>query len=185
MVTTRHDPSVYEGYYLQELTHRMSGDGRTLAVVGHGFIGGRVARAALAARLEGALAGPATAARARAGPGHEILVGDARHRDELAGLLEGADHVVFAAGTAKPAESNEHPMHEIAANLGPLLATLEGMRRASVPRVHAAVVRRDRLRARRADADPRDRAAVADQHLRRAQGRRRALRRPLRPAARH
>ena len=48
-------------------------------------------------------------------------------------LLQGADHVVFAAGTAKPAESNEHPMHEIAANLGPLVATLEGMRRASAP----------------------------------------------------
>ena len=43
-------------------------------------------------------------------------------------MLEGADHVVFAAGTARPAESNEHPMHEIAANLGPLLTTLQAMR---------------------------------------------------------
>ena len=45
-------------------------------------------------------------------------------------------------------------------------------------RVHPALVGRDRLRARRADADPRDRPAVADQHVRRPQGRRRALRRP-------
>jgi UDP-glucose 4-epimerase len=66
-------------------------------------------------------------------PGHEILIGDARHGDELATLLEGADHVVFAAGTTKPAESNQNPAHEVAANLSPLLATLTGMRRASVP----------------------------------------------------
>ncbi len=110
----------------------MSGDGRTLAIVGHGFIGRRVARAALAAgwkvrslsreQVEG-----------HHDPGHDLVVGDARHGDQLGELLEGADHVVFSAGTAKPAESNEHPIHEIAANLSPLLATLEGMRRASVP----------------------------------------------------
>lgn len=110
----------------------MPGDGRTLAVIGYGFVGRRVARAALAGgwKVRSLARQPV---EPRHDPGHDVLVGDARHGDELAQLLEGADHVVFAAGTAKPAESNEHPMHEIAANLGPLVATLEGMRRASVP----------------------------------------------------
>jgi len=109
-----------------------AGAGRTLAVVGHGFIGGRIVKAA----LEHGWKVRSLARRAhdlRLEPSHEMLFGDARHGDELAQLLQGADHVVFAAGTAKPAESNQHPMHEIAANLGPLVATLEGMRRASVP----------------------------------------------------
>jgi UDP-glucose 4-epimerase len=65
-------------------------------------------------------------------PGHDVLVGDARHGELIGELLQGADHVVFAAGTAKPAESNAHPMREIAANLSPLLATLNAMRRTSV-----------------------------------------------------
>ena len=126
----------------------VSGDGRTLAVIGHGFIGSRVAQAAIAGgwkvrSLDRRSAGPSHAPA----PGHDVLVGDVRHPDELAAVLEGADHVVWAAGTAKPAESNEHPMHEIAANLGPLLATLEGMRRAVRVRLHPALVGRDRLRA--------------------------------------
>ena len=88
----------------------MSGDGRVLAVVGHGFIGRRVARSALAAGWKvRSLARDSQVAARDQGPGHEILVGDARHGDELSGLLEGADHVVFAAGTAKPAESNRAP----------------------------------------------------------------------------
>ena len=114
----------------------MPGDGRTLAVVGHGFIGRRVARAALADgwKVRSMARDPFAGARHHGrDQGHEILVGDARHGEELAALLEGADHVVFAAGTTKPAESNEFPVHEVAANLSPLLATLDGMRRASVP----------------------------------------------------
>jgi UDP-glucose 4-epimerase len=103
----------------------------TLAIVGHGFIGRRVGRAGLAAgwkvrSLSRRPVPPPT------DPDHEILVGDARHGEQVATLLEGADHVVFAAGTSRPAESNEHPMHEIAANLGPLLSTLQAMQRTSV-----------------------------------------------------
>jgi UDP-glucose 4-epimerase len=107
-----------------------SGDGRTLAVVGHGFIGRRVARAALhhGWKVRSLSRRPVEQPPE---PGQELLVGDARHGDLIAELLTGADHVVFAAGTAKPAESNEHPLHEIAANLSPLLATLNAMRRTS------------------------------------------------------
>jgi len=107
------------------------GEGRTLAVVGHGFIGRRVARAGLARGWKvRSLSRQEVSAPTE--PGHEVVTGDARHGDQVAGLLEGADHVVFAAGTARPAESNEHPMREIAANLGPLLTTLQAMRNTSV-----------------------------------------------------
>lgn len=109
----------------------MPGDGRTLAVVGYGFIGRRVARSALAEGWKVRSLARQPVER-RHDPGHDVIVGDARHGDDLARLLEGADHVVFAAGTAKPAESNEHPMHEIAANLGPLLAVLNAMPLTSV-----------------------------------------------------
>jgi UDP-glucose 4-epimerase len=107
------------------------GDGKTLAVVGHGFIGRRVARAALAAgwKVRSLSRQPVSQPT---DAGHEVVVGDARHGDQVGEVLEGADHMVFAAGTARPAESNEHPMHEIAANLGPLLATLQAVRRTSV-----------------------------------------------------
>ena len=106
-----------------------SGDGRTLAVVGHGFIGSRVTRAALAAgwKVRSLSRRPG---RRPAAAGHEVLVGDARHGEALLELLSGADHVVFAAGTTRPADSNDHPAHEISANEGPLLATLEAMPRA-------------------------------------------------------
>jgi UDP-glucose 4-epimerase len=109
----------------------MPGDGRTLAVVGYGFIGRRVARSALAEGWKVRSLARQPVER-RHDPGHDVIVGDARHGDELAQLLEGADHVVFAAGTAKPAESNQHPMHEIAANLGPLLAVLRAIPQTSV-----------------------------------------------------
>jgi UDP-glucose 4-epimerase len=109
----------------------MPGDGRTLAVIGYGFIGRRVARTALAEGWKVRSLARQPVER-RHDPGHDVIVGDARHGDELAQLLEGADHVVFAAGTAKPAESNQHPMHEIAANLGPLLAVLGAIPQTSV-----------------------------------------------------
>ena len=110
---------------------RSGGRAGTLAVVGHGFIGGRIARLALSdgwkvrslARRE---------PQHRLPPGHEFVVGDAREPDLILELLTGADHVVFAAGTANPAESNQHPMHEVAANLAPLLAVLNAIPRTSV-----------------------------------------------------
>jgi UDP-glucose 4-epimerase len=108
------------------------GGGRTLAVVGHGFIGRRVARSALGAgwKVRSLSRRPVDEP---VEAGHELIIGDARSGDLLLQLLTGADHVVFAAGTAKPTESDDHPAHEISANQGPLLATLEMMTRASVP----------------------------------------------------
>ena len=103
----------------------------TLAIVGQGFIGARIARLALSDGWKvRALA--RRQPEQQLAPGQELLVGDARDPELVLELLTGADHVVFAAGTAKPAESNQHPMHEIAANLSPLLAVLKAMPQTSV-----------------------------------------------------
>jgi UDP-glucose 4-epimerase len=102
-----------------------------MAVVGHGFIGGRIAHLALEHGWKVRSLSRRLPAQGLP-PGHELVVGDARHAHDLAGLLEGADHVVFSAGTAKPAGSDQHPRREIATNLSPLVATLEAMSRASV-----------------------------------------------------
>jgi UDP-glucose 4-epimerase len=100
-------------------------------MVGHGFIGRRVARAALADGWK-----VRSLARQKPQhplqPGHELLVGDARDPALVLELLTGADHVVLAAGTTKPAESNQHPVHEVAANLSPLLAVLNAIPRTSL-----------------------------------------------------
>jgi UDP-glucose 4-epimerase len=97
-----------------------------MAVVGHGFIGRRVTRSALAGGWKVRTLSRRRPDRPTAG-GHEVLVGDARNGEMLQQLLSGTDHVVFAAGTTRPADSNDHPAHEISANEGPLLATLEAM----------------------------------------------------------
>jgi UDP-glucose 4-epimerase len=110
---------------------RRGGEVGTLAVVGHGFIGGRIARRALSEGWKVRSLARRDPQR-RLEPGHELFIGDAREPELALALLAGADHVVFAAGTAKPAESNEHPMHEVAANLGPLLAVLNAIPRTSV-----------------------------------------------------
>ena len=98
---------------------------RRMAIIGYGFIGRRVARLA-------ASRGWSVRALARRQPpeddaGVEVQVGDAGDHVAMSALLTGTDHVVFAAGTTKPAESNEHPMAEVGANLTPLLCTLEEM----------------------------------------------------------
>ena len=182
-MTTRHDPSVYEGYYLEELTGPRShaavtdAPSRSSATVSSAAgspgplfpTGGRCGRCP-ASRPSAATAGPRGPHRRRA----------ARRRPGT--LLEGVDHVVFAAGTAKPAESNEHPMHEIAANLGPLLAVLKAMRRTSVAAITLHLVGGHGLRPGRADADAGVRAAVADQRVRRPQGRLPSATSPCTPA---
>ena len=112
---------------------RSGGRAGTLAVVGHGFIGRRIARRALSDGWKVRSLAAEQPVERRHDPGHDFSSATRAHADDLVlGCSTGADHVVFAAGTAKPAESNEHPMHEIAANLGPLLAVLNAMPRTSV-----------------------------------------------------
>jgi len=110
------------------------GEGRTLAVVGHGFIGRRVARTALARgwQVRSLTRRPDDQGSL---PGVELVVGDARDPGVQLKLLTGTDHVVFAAGTAKPAESNDHPAHEVRANEETLLVTLDVMTRTATPAI--------------------------------------------------
>ncbi len=104
---------------------------RSMAVLGYGFIGRRVALCA-------SDRGWSVRALSHRGadpvhPSHEVLTGDAADPDVMAAALDGVDHVVFAAGTVKPAESDEHPLEEAHANLAPIISTLETMRRLDVP----------------------------------------------------
>lgn len=106
---------------------------RTMAVLGYGFIGRRIALCASAR-------GWSVRALSRSGAApvdttHDVVTGDAAEPGTLERVLRGADHVVFAAGTVKPAESDEHPLEEAAANLGPIIATLETMARLGVPAI--------------------------------------------------
>ncbi len=97
---------------------------KTMAVVGYGFIGRRIAL--LAGQRDWRVrALSRQLATAPEDPEHEVTEGDAADPGVLSRLFDGADHVVFAAGTAKPAESNAHPMHEFSTNLQPLLSTLD------------------------------------------------------------
>ncbi len=103
---------------------------RTMAVVGHGFIGRRIALTALERGWRVRSVGrrpPAT------GTPYEHVSGDAADPGVMSQVLDGVTHVVFAAGTVKPAESNAHPLDDFRTNLAPLLTTLESMVRWSVP----------------------------------------------------
>lgn len=107
--------------------------GRTMAVLGYGFIGRRIALCA-------SERGWAVRVLSHSGadpvdPAHEVHVGDAADAAVVDRVLDGVDHVVFAAGTVKPAESDAHPLEEVQANLGPIISTLESMKRLGVPAI--------------------------------------------------
>lgn len=107
------------------------GAGRTMAVVGLGFVGRRVARAAAARgwTVRGLVrTAPSPATTGTATGDVEVVVGEAQDPSVLARLLAGADHVVHAAGSAKPAESQQDPVADAVRNLEPLLAVLEACR---------------------------------------------------------
>ena len=100
-------------------------------MVGHGFIGRRIARLAHQRGWQVR----ALSRRAAAGSAlpYEQVAGDAADPMVMSHVLDGVSHVVLAAGTVKPAESNVHPLEDFRTNLAPLLNTLETMVRRSVP----------------------------------------------------
>lgn len=102
--------------------------GPTLAVIGYGFIGRRVCRTALARgwRVR------ALNLEAVADDGVEVVVGSAQDFSAMHRVLDGAQHVVYAAGTAKPADSNLDPVTDAVRNLEPLLAVLGALRASDV-----------------------------------------------------
>ena len=97
---------------------------KTMAVVGYGFIGRRIGREALARgwRVR------ALNLEAVADDEVEVVVGSAQDFAAVEQVLDGAHHVVYAAGTAKPAESNMDPVSDAVRNLEPLLAVLSATR---------------------------------------------------------
>lgn len=98
---------------------------RTMAVIGYGFIGRRIARAA---RARGWRVRTLTPVGVPSDVPHdlEVVVGSAQ--DPVAArVLDGVQHVVYAAGTAKPADSNREPMDDAVRNLEPLLAILDAV----------------------------------------------------------
>ena len=92
-----------------------------LAIAGMGFIGRRVAEAALARGWD--VTGLDLHPQEQ--DGVRLVTGSANDTDALVQLTEGATHVVFAAGSTKPAESDDDPVTYAANNLTPLLTCLD------------------------------------------------------------
>lgn len=93
----------------------------SLAVIGLGFIGTRIAEVARDAGWEvaGLSRSPVDL------PGIRVVLGDATDPAAMAAVTEGAAWVVYSAGTTKPAESDEDPLANAINNLAPVIATLE------------------------------------------------------------
>jgi UDP-glucose 4-epimerase len=100
----------------------------TMAVIGYGFIGRRIGKMA---RARG-WAVRALNLAAVADEGVEVIVGAAQDVTAVETVLRGASHVVYAAGTAKPADSNLDPVSDAVRNLEPLLAVLSALRSRSI-----------------------------------------------------
>ena len=126
-----------------------------MAVIGYGFIGRRVARAAAERgwRVRALSRAEVSANQDGAREDVDVVRGHAQDVTALERVLEGVHHVVYAAGTAKPAESNFDPVSDAVRNLEPLLAVLSAMPLARHQRVHLPFVRRRHLRSRRAGTD--------------------------------
>ncbi len=98
-------------------------------VLGAGFIGSRVAAAALERRLpllvlsRGAPLEPGLAAA-----GVSIVTGDATDTTLVAGLLSAGQHVVYCAGGRLPAGSVDDPADDAVETLRPLINVLQAMR---------------------------------------------------------
>lgn len=100
----------------------------TMAVIGYGFIGRRIGMMALARGWEVRALNLADVADDDV----EMVVGAAQDVAAVETVLRGASHVVYAAGTAKPADSNLDPVSDAVRNLEPLLAVLSAMRSRSI-----------------------------------------------------
>lgn len=95
-----------------------------MTIIGYGFVGRRIGREAVrrgwrvsAVNLEEVVDDSV-----------EVIVGSAQDPGTLARAMTGSDHVVFAAGTAKPADSNLDPIVDAVRNLEPLIAVLGAAR---------------------------------------------------------
>src|ERR1700692_4175506 len=105
------------------------GDAEQVLVIGAGFIGSRVAAAALDRRLpllvlsRGVPLQPGLAAA-----GVRVVTGDAADRALVTGILATRSHVVYCAGGRLPAGSVDDPVDDAVETLRPLVNGLPGMR---------------------------------------------------------
>jgi UDP-glucose 4-epimerase len=103
---------------------------RAIVVVGLGFIGRRIASQAVAAGFSvreierRALETPID--------GVEEYVTEVSGTANLAKVFADSDHVVFAAGTSRPADTTSDPMRECVNSLEPLVATLDAASEAGI-----------------------------------------------------
>ncbi len=104
---------------------------RRIAVIGNGFIGSRIAQLAVAQGIETRVLTRRTPETAV--PGVEYVVGDATDPAVVVAAMSDAHHVVYAAGTANPVESNADPVADSLRNLAPLIAVLEETTRLHSP----------------------------------------------------
>lgn len=93
-------------------------------VVGYGFIGRRIA---MMARERGLHVRVNARRTSEVPSGVEFLAGDASDPRVAESLVQGADHVIYAAGTTKPAEPGADAVLEVTSNLAPLLTVLEAI----------------------------------------------------------
>lgn len=101
-----------------------------MLVLGAGFIGAAVARSLLERRCDVAVltrSEPGRRARTML-DGAKITVGDASEITTLVGALAGIDHIVYALGSASPAESDLDPASDVAVVIPPLVRLLEQLR---------------------------------------------------------
>lgn len=107
---------------------RTIGVPRHALVIGGGFLGTHIARGFVRRGAETTLLTrrPLSGGAIGRTDGVSVVLGDADDED-VARILETADHVVWAAGGLMPAESNQRPMEDVVTTLLPLLRTLEAL----------------------------------------------------------
>jgi UDP-glucose 4-epimerase len=110
---------------------RLLPNGSSTLVVGAGFLGTAIGEALLAAgRPVTVLSRSSLDGRtARRLAGARVLVGDAASRTDVAGALEGAGNVVYAAGSPVAAAAEADPVDAERQAIPPLLTLLEAVRR--------------------------------------------------------
>ena len=108
---------------------------RVLTIGGNGFIGSHIHDALLLGGCDVRALDPFSEKYRPPLPGVDYRVGSAADPSALSEALAGTDAVVYLASTTVPSTSNADAAWDIQSNLVPLIATLEGMRRAGTKRI--------------------------------------------------
>jgi len=102
--------------------------GRVFVLGGTGLLGAEVASQFRDAGSKVTVVARHPFAPGRAVDGCEAIEGDAANAELLAEVVQEADHVVYAVGSASPGESNLDPPADVARTLPPFVQLLESLR---------------------------------------------------------